>query len=59
MKHITLIVFCVIAILASSCSDESIEPKSIFDTTAPARNTFDTWILNNYVKPYNIDFKYK
>ena len=59
MKHITLIVFCVFAIIASSCSDESIDPKSIFDTTSPERNTFDTWILNNYITPYNIDFKFK
>lgn len=59
MKHITLIVLCALAIIVSSCSDESLDPKSIFDTASPTRNTFDTWILNNYVTPYNIDFKYK
>ena len=31
----------------------------MFPTEAPQRNEFDAWLLNNYVFPYNIDFKYK
>ena len=57
-----LIYFTLAAALsftAVSCSDDDLDSKSVFDTTAPERNAFDTWLLNNYVSPYNIDFKYK
>jgi substrate import-associated zinc metallohydrolase lipoprotein len=32
---------------------------SIFDTEERARNDFDRWLLENFARPYNIDFKYK
>ena len=35
------------------------DSKSIFDTSSPERNAFETWILNNYTAPYNIDLKYR
>ncbi|NDV45593.1 hypothetical protein D0T49_00805 [Paludibacter sp. 221] len=40
------------------CSEEKLGP-SIFDTNPPERNEFDKWLLNTYVKEYNIDFKYR
>jgi substrate import-associated zinc metallohydrolase lipoprotein len=42
-----------------SCKEEEELGESIFDTTEQKRNEFDKWILNNYVYPYNIDFKYR
>lgn len=42
-----------------SCHNDEMEDESIFDTTAPARNEFDNWLMKNYVNPYNIDFKYR
>ena len=44
---------------AVSCSEEDLDSKSIFDTSSPERNAFETWILNNYTEPYNIDLKYR
>ena len=46
------------AVLAS-CSKEKLDQKSIFDTDSPERVAFDTWLLLNYVEPYNIQFNYK
>lgn len=47
------------AFVLASCSKDNLDPKSIFDTEAPERNAFDTWLLLNYVEPYNIQFNYK
>jgi len=44
--------------MISSCSEEKLG-DSIFDTNPPARTEFDNWLLRNYVKEYNIDFKYR
>lgn len=57
----TIKIFLILALVATgwSCSEDELDSKSIFDTSIPERNEFDTWILENYTKPYNIDFKYK
>jgi substrate import-associated zinc metallohydrolase lipoprotein len=59
MKKIQLIILCALTVMISSCSEDALDSKSIFDTTSPERNAFDTWILKNYTTPYNIDFKYR
>ena len=43
----------------ASCSKEKLDQKSIFYTDSPERGAFDTWLLLNYVEPYNIQFNYK
>ena len=43
-----------------SCSEDDLNPNSIFDTEeTEVQNEFDTWLLKNYATPYNIDFKYR
>jgi substrate import-associated zinc metallohydrolase lipoprotein len=50
----------ITVILLSSCNSDPIDKNnSIFDVTPPERTAFDTWILENYVKQYNIALKYK
>ena len=44
--------------MISSCSEDKLG-DSIFDTNPPTRTEFDNWLLRNYVKEYNIDFKYR
>lgn len=55
--------YLLIALTASmlaACSEDDLDSKSIFaDETKTVRNEFDTWIEDNYVKPYNIDLKYR
>lgn len=59
MKKIIYICLAMIFMLSFiACDDDVNESNSIFDTTAPERNEFDKWILDNYGS-YNIDLKYK
>ncbi len=43
--------------LFSGCNEEELSGSN-FDTSSPQRNEFDKWLLENYVKEYNIEFKY-
>lgn len=58
MRKLIYSFFIMTAVLAS-CSKEKLDQKSIFDTDSPKRGAFDTWLLLNYVEPYNIQFNYK
>ena len=49
----TLVIFLT-GVMISSCSDDKFG-ESIFDTTPRERTEFDNWLLQNYVKEYNID----
>lgn len=44
---------------ATACSDDDLDSQSVFDNESPYRSQFDNWLINNYVTPYNIDFKYR
>lgn len=59
MKKIKVFILLALALAAVSCSEEDLDSKSIFDTSSPERNAFETWILDNYTEPYNIDLKYR
>lgn len=59
MKKIKVFILLALALAAVSCSEDDLDSKSIFDTSSPERNAFETWILNNYTEPYNIDLKYR
>lgn len=58
MRKLIYSFFIMTAVLAS-CSKEKLDQKSIFDTDSSERGAFDTWLLLNYVEPYNIQFNYK
>lgn len=60
MKKIKYLCWIFAAALAMvSCSEDELNPNSIFNTESPERNEFDNWILENYVAQYNIDLKYR
>lgn len=59
MKKFKFFILFILAVATISCNDDELDSKSIFNPTAPERNAFETWILENYTKPYNIDLKYK
>ena len=42
-----------------ACSEDKLDSHSIFNTESPERDAFDTWLLLNYIVPYNIQFNYK
>lgn len=60
MKNIKWILVALMATLLLSCSKEELDPDSIFGREPGiVENEFDSWLYNNYTKPYNIDFKYR
>jgi substrate import-associated zinc metallohydrolase lipoprotein len=58
MKKIYLFLLMIVAINFSACKEEKLG-DSIFDTSAPERDAFDRWLVENYVYPYNIELKYR
>lgn len=59
MKKLKLFILLVLSVAVAACSDDDLDSNSIFNSNPPERNAFETWILDNYTKPYNIDLKYK
>ncbi|MDR1672026.1 MAG: putative zinc-binding metallopeptidase [Bacteroidales bacterium] len=56
--HYFLAIFTVVAF--HSCEkDEPDGNNSIFDTSTPELNSFDVWLRENYVAPYNIRVYYQ
>jgi substrate import-associated zinc metallohydrolase lipoprotein len=50
----------MIATVTWSCTEEELNPESVFKDPDPAlRTEFDQWILANYTYPYNMSLKYK
>ena len=48
------------ALSLGACSNEDLDPKSVFDdTVSMPENDFDRWLKTNYVDEYNIQFKYR
>ncbi|MDR2564303.1 MAG: putative zinc-binding metallopeptidase [Prevotellaceae bacterium] len=59
MKKI-IIALCLLGGLFAACQKEDeLNPNSIFDTTPPLRNELDVWLIDNYLNPYNVEFKYR
>ena len=57
-KYIYTLLF-VASIVLGACNEDKLDSHSIFNTESPERNAFDTWLLLNYIVPYNIQFNYK
>jgi len=58
MKALKYLLLCF-TIGLCSCSEEALNPVSIFQDSTQKMNDFDTWLYNNYTQPYNIKFNYK
>lgn len=57
-KSIFYFLFCLAA-LCCSCSEDEPGGASIFDPSTIKRNSFDQWLLENYIHAYNIELKYR
>jgi len=57
-KIIKLLSFCFLFLMASSCTEEKFT-DSIFVDELEENTAFDTWLDNNYLKPYNLEFRYR
>ena len=60
MKRIIYCFVAVFTIVVCSCKDDLPNVKnSIFDTSAPELNSFDVWLRQNFVTPYNMQIYYR
>ena len=64
MKNIkNCLTYCFITVVAlalCSCKEDAPDAgDSIFDTSTPELNSFDRWLRQNYVTPYNMRIYYK
>lgn len=60
MKKYTIYIFAaVLALVASSCQKEVLSENSVIKVETTIQNDFDKWLVNNFVNPYNIEFKYR
>lgn len=59
MRKVILLIIVSLSVLGTSCSEDKLDPNSIFAVTESQKNEFDKWLYENYTKPYNIDFLYR
>jgi len=58
--HIHLFVLCTLyLVLGTSCQEDKLSSESVIVTDKVDYTPFDLWLQQNYVAPYNIDFKYR
>ena len=58
-KYIYSLAIILIAFSASSCLRDGIEEESVIKDSTVEQNDFDKWLEVNFLKPYNIEFKYR
>ena len=46
-------------VLMDSCYKESLSPESVIKDSRIEKTAFDYWLDANFLRPYNIDFKYR
>lgn len=60
MKNWYIYLLCIFVVGSFfACQDDDLKDQSIFDVSEQERSEFDRWLLENYINPYNIDFKYR
>ena len=58
----TIILSAILAVAAFSCiscKEDVLNPESVITVRETVATDFDKWLDENFVKPYNIDFKYR
>lgn len=59
MRSIKYILLFCLAISFMGCSEDELNPTSIFQDSKVEQNDFDKWLKKNYTDVYNIKFNYK
>lgn len=52
-------ILAILAFSCNSCKEDALNPESVITVKETVANDFDKWLDENFVKPYNIDFKYR
>ena len=58
-KYIYSIMIVLASLCVSSCLHDEIEEESVIKDSTVEQNDFDRWLEANFLKPYNIEFKYR
>lgn len=58
-KSLVYILLAFVVASSYSCSEDSLSSESVIKEDTSNKNEFDMWLLGNYTKPYNINFKYR
>lgn len=59
-KIITYLSIAALSVLSfSACQKDDLNPDSVIKVETAPETELDKWLNDNYVKPYNIDFKYR
>lgn len=59
-KIITYLSIAALSVLSfSACQKDDLNPDSVIKVETAPTTELDKWLNDNYVKPYNIDFKYR
>lgn len=56
-KYLSMLVAAACMLVA--CTQDLMQEESVIQDSAVEQNDFDKWLEVNYLKPYNIDFKYR
>lgn len=61
MKRIlyTIAMVAAAVLALASCEQETLSPESVIKDSRVETNDFDRWLEVNFLKPYNIEFKYR
>ena len=59
MKKYILPILALAAIAATSCRRDMLNPESVIKDSTVEMNPFDFWLEANFLRPYNIEFKYR
>ena len=59
MKKYILSLLAIAAIAATSCQRDVLNPESVIKDSTVEMNAFDFWLEANFLRPYNIEFKYR
>lgn len=58
-NRLYLLFLVPLLVFPTGCSEESLRPDSVITGRQAPKNDFDKWLDANFVKPYNIEFKYR
>lgn len=60
IRHLYMIGAMVIGSLTwTSCSEDDLNPNSVFNIETEPQNKLDVWIKKNFTDPFNISFNYR
>ena len=58
-KNILIAFVAAVSLVTVSCTEKKLSPDSVISAPSVEKNAFDLWLDYNFLKPYNIEFRYR